>query len=210
MKIVKNLAFILFAVLISAHGFAQGGNEGAPDIVYPETMEIDGIALDDIGDDPQFPIELEDNQWREILGEERYYILRQQGTEYPWTGASLDEKRSGTYYSAATGQPLFRSETKYDSRTGWPSFYEPIDPEAVYLLPDYSLGMRRVEVVDSLSGSHLGHVFPDGPDPTGLRYCINDLALIFVPDGEPKPEIPLVSERFASELAQAPGAGSGN
>jgi peptide-methionine (R)-S-oxide reductase len=95
----------------------------------------------------------------------------------------------GTYYSAATGQPLFSSESKFNSGSGWPSFYEPIDPDAVVLIQDNKFSLRRVEVVDSASGSHLGHVFPDGPDPTGLRYCINSASLIFVPKGEQPPRI---------------------
>ena len=136
-----------------------------------------------------YPIELSEEEWRERLSDFEYHVLREQGTERAFTGKLNKEYREGTYYSAATGQPLFSSEAKFDSGTGWPSFYEPISPDAVKLIKDNSYGMRRIEAVDSLSGSHLGHVFQDGPKPTGLRYCINSASLIFVPEGEEPPQI---------------------
>ena len=136
-----------------------------------------------------FPVELSDEEWRTRLTDFQFFVLRQHGTERAFTGELLDNPQIGTYYSAATGEPLFRSETKYDSRTGWPSFTEPIRPDAVRYRVDTSYGMVRVEVIDSMSGSHLGHVFPDGPGPTRLRYCINSAALIFVPDGEAPPAL---------------------
>ncbi len=136
-----------------------------------------------------FPVELSEEEWRARLTDFQFFVLRQHGTERPFTGELLDNARTGTYYSAATGEPLFRSETKYDSRTGWPSFTEPIRPDAVRYRVDTSYGMVRIEVIDSMSGSHLGHVFPDGPGPTRLRYCINSAALVFVPDGETPPAL---------------------
>ncbi|MCX7788429.1 MAG: peptide-methionine (R)-S-oxide reductase MsrB [Spirochaetes bacterium] len=129
-------------------------------------------------------MQLSESQWKERLTPEQYYILRQRGTERAFTGALYKNSEKGTYISAATGQPLFHSTSKYDSGSGWPSFWEPIDPDAVRYRVDFVLGYPRVEVVDSLSGSHLGHVFGDGPMPTGLRYCINSAALIFVPEGQ--------------------------
>lgn len=138
---------------------------------------------------PSFPIVLSDEEWEERLSDSQYHILREKGTERAFTGELNKNYVEGTYYSAATGQPLFTSETKFDSGTGWPSFYQPIDPDAVILKEDLGYGMKRVEVLDSSSGSHLGHVFPDGPEPTGLRYCINSEALIFVPRGDEPPDI---------------------
>jgi len=134
-----------------------------------------------------YPMQLTEEQWKQRLTKEQYYILRQQGTEAPGTGKYDHFYQKGTYYSAASLQPLFSSETKFDSGTGWPSFYAPISKDAVVLKEDNHLGMTRIEVVDSKSGSHLGHVFDDGPKPTGKRYCMNSAALIFVPEGGKPP-----------------------
>jgi peptide methionine sulfoxide reductase msrA/msrB len=114
-------------------------------------------------------------------------VTQHEGTERAGTSPLLAEKRPGTYVSVVGGLPLFRSEDKFESGTGWPSFTRPIDPDHVVLKEDRSLGMKRVEVLDARSGAHLGHVFDDGPAPTGERYCMNGVALRFVPDGEPLP-----------------------
>jgi len=114
-------------------------------------------------------------------------VTQKAGTERAFTGRTWDEHRKGTYVSVVGGLPLFRSEDKFDSGTGWPSFTKPIDPDHVVLHTDRALGMTRTEVLDARSGAHLGHVFDDGPKPTGMRFCMNSAALRFVPDGEALP-----------------------
>lgn len=143
-----------------------------------------------VDENTEFEIEHTDEEWKKMLTADRYKILRKSGTERSFNNEYWDNHEKGTYYSAATGQPLFSSESKFVSGTGWPSFYEPITPDAIAYKEDYSwLGKKRIEIVDSKSGSHLGHVFEDGPEPTGLRYCMNSGALIFVPEGGDPPVI---------------------
>ena len=123
--------------------------------------------------------EIEENEWRKKLTREQYKVLREKGTERPFTGKYWDNHEKGKYYCAACGAPLFDSDTKFESESGWPSFYAPVDENKIDTQTDRSLGMTRTEVLCKNCGGHLGHVFPDGPKPTGKRYCINSISLDF-------------------------------
>ncbi len=124
-------------------------------------------------------MERSEDEWRNLLGEEAYRVLRKKGTEPPFTGAYLYHKETGYYCCRACGAVLFSSEAKYDSGSGWPSFFDVIRRDAIRTQPDYSHGMQRTEITCAQCGSHLGHVFEDGPQPTGLRYCVNSVSLTF-------------------------------
>jgi len=140
--------------------------------------------MDDLSEQ-SYAVHKSDAEWREELGDERFEVLRRAATERAWTGELLDEERSGLYTCAACGAELFRSGTKFDSGCGWPSFYDSVNPDAVELLEDTSLGVVRTEVRCARCGGHLGHVFDDGfGTPTGLRYCMNSLSLGFHADPE--------------------------
>jgi len=142
-------------------------------------------------------VERTDREWRESLTPEQYRILRQKGTEAPFTGHYYRHKEEGTYLCAACGQELFNSATKYESGCGWPSFWQELDKSKITTEEDSSFGMRRIEVMCSRCGGHLGHVFPDGPPPTGIRFCINSASLDFRPKSGNGDEIssPLEGER---------------
>lgn len=129
-------------------------------------------------DDTIWPVMKTEAEWRENLTDEQFHVTRKAGTERAFTGPYWDSKSQGTYHCVCCDAPLFKSDTKYDSGTGWPSFWEPVSDTAVADRPDNTLFMRRTESVCANCGSHLGHVFPDGPPPTGQRYCMNGTALV--------------------------------
>jgi peptide-methionine (R)-S-oxide reductase len=127
-------------------------------------------------------IERTEQQWQQELTSEQYRVLRQKGTERPFSGAYWNHTDSGTYLCAGCGEPLFESDTKFDAGCGWPSFYQPLNPVAIEEARDTSHGMVRTEVHCAHCQGHLGHVFEDGPQPTGLRYCINSVSIQFQPE----------------------------
>lgn len=170
--VVIGIFIISIAILLISNKYSS--------VSQPKAQQIatEGKIISGTFDESKFKT---DDEWKKLLSSDQYHILREKGTETPFTGELLKEKRKGTYYSVGCNQPVFRSETKFDSGTGWPSFYKPISEDALVLREDRSLGETRIEVLDKCGG-HLGHVFDDGPPQTGNRFCMNSAALKFVPD----------------------------
>jgi len=197
---MKTTTHILFFGLVLTIFACTGNSQPSQAQNSQKDDSYIGIWEDEM--EQSYEYQLSEGEWKQKLSDDAFYILRKAGTERPNSSPLNQIKEPGVFYSAATGQPLFTTETKFKSGTGWPSFYQPIKEEAVVLKEDNSLGMTRVEVLDSSSGSHLGHVFKDGPRPTGLRYCLNGDALIFVPKGEELPA--LVKDYFKKHPEEKP------
>lgn len=175
----------LIAILFISH-FSFSCNQAQEPVrqssqttAVPEQLEPYFI---DMAGDTIYRIFKTDPEWKEQLGQMQYFVLREAGTERAFTGHLLENKKKGVYTCAACGLPLFASDAKFDSGSGWPSYYQPIDPTHIIEREDNTNGWNRVELLCARCGGHLGHVFDDGPKPTGLRYCINSVSLDFVPN----------------------------
>lgn len=172
---------LLFLNQFGCSAVASGDDRSAVPEATPRTANITREITFTDGEFDGKTIAKTDAEWKKELSQQEFYVLREEGTERPFTGEYADNHEHGIYYCAACGLALFRSDTKFDSGTGWPSFYQPIFKKNVVEKTDRSLGDVRTEVECARCSSHLGHVFDDGPEPTGLRYCMNSVSLKFKP-----------------------------
>ncbi len=189
---------MLILLSVSALALIFAGNSGylKSSVAQAETESGEKMAAKKMSNKMGMKkIQKSDQEWRKELTEEEYYILREKGTERAFTGKYYKTKDAGVYVCAACGNELFSSDTKYESGSGWPSYYQPVSSESVEENSDMTLGMIRTEVSCARCGGHLGHVFDDGPQPTGLRYCINSAALDFVAADSAKPKMETMTEK---------------
>jgi peptide-methionine (R)-S-oxide reductase len=175
---MKNITRFTLTLLLPAV-FSQSGYSQPAPVKKINSMDNTNKKNPVFSKTDTSPVNISDEEWKKILPANVYNIARQKGTERPWTSPYETSKEIGTYYCAVCGNALFKSDTKFESGCGWPSFYEPISKSSIIYSADNSLGMKRTEVECGRCKSHLGHVFDDGPPPTGLRYCINGVVLDF-------------------------------
>ncbi len=178
--LLKILSLLLVTSLFQQCSFSQNNAESSKSEKMDTTKKNNPVY----SNTDTSKLELSEEEWKKILPQDVFYIARMKGTERPWTSKFEKFNEAGTYYCAACGNALFKSDTKFESGCGWPSFYEPISKTSLINTPDRSHGMDRIEVQCGRCKAHLGHVFEDGPPPTGLRYCINGVILDFAKAAE--------------------------
>jgi peptide-methionine (R)-S-oxide reductase len=176
---MKHAFFMMGCLVLLLSSCAQNTNTPKNYSVMDSTQNLGKDTMPENNNDSTPKVVKTEEEWKKLLPKDVYYVARMKGTERPWTSEFENSKETGTYYCKACGNPLFKSDTKFESGCGWPSFYQPVSKTSILYTPDSSHGMVRTEVTCGRCDAHLGHVFDDGPPPTGLRYCINGVILDF-------------------------------